>query len=118
MISLDPPKGDYVRYIEQIQSGKVLPQGGIKAPDFCPDHKKAIEIEPYKKNSPASITPSISHPESRRAQKKDNLIIKVFGAFVVFTGIACIGTGLWTEIEPLIPVGMFTLFFGLILFNK
>jgi len=96
--TLDPPNGDYVKYIEAIQQGKIRPQGGL-------------------------VVGPLNNAPTNPAKKSDNTtarmhfneaVLRSLAIFLVLGGIVSLAYGVLVDFEPCIPIGMFTLFAGFV----
>jgi hypothetical protein len=101
-IGLDPEDGDYVKYIENIQNGKIKPEGALKAPVTMHDPL------------PASASGGNSTTSSKRRTGAPPKVLCVLAGFLLIAGISFFATGILTEYDEFIPIGMFTLFAALV----
>ncbi len=101
-MALDPPNGDYVKYIEDIQNGKIKPEGALKP--------SAAMHDPAPNGATAT-------PNSQTTKKKFGAppeALYALAGFLVIAGIGLLAYGILTDSEPCIPIGMFTLFGGFV----
>lgn len=99
---LDPPKGDYVAYIEKLQQGKIKVPEGITPPKEAGEARRAIEI-----GAP-------TQPQRRSAPQR-SLFVRAFGPVMICAAIGSIAGGLFSGQDAFIPIGMFILFIGFVL---
>lgn len=101
-MALDPPNGDYVKYIEDIQNGKIKPEGALKP--SLPMHDPV----------PNRGTPSTSTTTTKKKFGAPPEALYALAGFLVVAGIGLLAYGILTDTEPCIPIGMFTLFGGFV----
>ena len=102
-IGLDPEDGDYVKYIENIQNGKIKPEGALKAPVAMHDPLP----------TPATGENNATTASKKRTGAPPKHLCFLAG-FLLFAGISLFATGILTENDAFIPIGMFTLFAGFV----
>ncbi len=101
-IGLDPEDGDYVKYIENLQNGKIKPEGALKAPVTMHD--------PLPESAARESTATSSKKKTGAPPKH----LCFLAGFLLFAGISLFATGILTENDAFIPIGMFTLFAGFV----
>ena len=94
----DPENGDYVKYIEDIQRGRIKP----------PASTKPMLETPV--TDSASPDPS---PQKRKVGAPP-AALRALATFLIIAGFGFISYGIFFEFDEFIPVGMFTLFAGFV----
>lgn len=89
--SFDPENGDYVKYIEDIQRGRIKPPASTK---------------------PMLETPVADASSSETTSKKRK--VGALATFLVIAGLGFVSYGIIFESDEFIPIGMFTLFAGFV----
>lgn len=101
-MGLDPANGDYVKYIEDIQSGKIKPEGALKPTTTMHDPV------------PNGITEKANTKTEKKKLGAPPQSLYALAGFLVVAGIGLLAYGILTDTEPCIPIGMFTLFSGFV----
>lgn len=100
---LDPANGDYVKYIDDIQKGKIKPRGALKPPSGM--------LEMPIESSSSENTPK---ENKRRASRNPPAFLQALTVFLTAMGFALVAFGIFSESDAYIPLGMFTLFAGFV----
>lgn len=110
--NLDPPNGDYVKYIENIQKGKIVPADGLPVPEESVHYHPMVD--------PAGQASNAANPSSSARKRTYNgpVIKRLLGIFLAVCGISSIACGILLGLEDLIPAGMFITFGAFILINQ
>ncbi len=96
--SLDPENGDYVKYIEDIQNGRIKPPASTK---------------PMLETSVADSAGSQSDSKKRKVGAPP-AALQALAVLLIFVGLGFISFGIFFESDAFVPIGMFTLFAGFV----
>lgn len=96
--SFDPENGDYVKYIEDIQRGRIKPPASTKP---------MLE-------TPIADASSTETPPKKRKVGTPPAVLGALATFLVIAGLGFVSYGIIFESDEFIPIGMFTLFAGFV----
>lgn len=96
--SFDPENGDYVKYIEDIQRGRIKPASSTKP---------MLE-------TPIADASSTETPPKKRKIGAPPVVLGALATFLVIAGLGFVSYGIIFESDEFIPIGMFTLFAGFV----
>ena len=111
-LDLEPKSGDYVKYIDQIQAGKVKELSGIRAGVVTQNDIGQVQV----KSGRQVIQEEEQIAQERIQQKLEHtrFALNLIGPAILLCGILCFAFGVTYEMEDIIPVGMVLMFIGFV----
>ena len=114
--AMEPENGDYVRYLEQLQAGKIKELNAMRVSIVDTGDDGMLKV-----SSPKELELRERQERLVRQERKKDLsrgIVRMTGPVVLLAGVVLIALGMSSGPEDIIPVGMFTLFAGVVLTNE
>ncbi len=109
---LEPGKGDYVRYIEELQAGKIKELSGVRAGVVTQSDSGLVQVKSGRQ---------LQQEEQMQAQavvrqriERTRIAMGMIGPAILLIGIGCFSYGIAYEVEDVIPVGMVMMFIGFV----
>lgn len=114
--SMEPADGDYVRYVEQLQAGKIKELNAMRVSVVDTGEDGMLKV-----SSPKEVQQREEADRQARATRKNDFtrqIVRMTGPLVLVLSIVLLVVGATSGMDDLIPVGMFTLFAGIVMTNE
>lgn len=114
--SMEPADGDYVRYVEQLQAGKIKELNAMRVSVVDTGEDGMLKVSSPKE----LIQREEADSQARETRKNDftRQIVRMTGPLVLVLSIVLLVVGATSGMDDLIPVGMFTLFAGIVMTNE
>lgn len=113
---MEPADGDYVRYVEQLQAGKIKELNAMRVSVIDTGEDGMLKV-----SSPKELLQREEAASQARETRKNDFtrqIVRMTGPLVLVLSIVLLVVGATSGMDDLIPVGMFTLFAGIVMTNE
>ena len=114
--SMEPADGDYVRYVEQLHAGKIKELNAMRVSVVDTAEDGMLKV-----SSPKELIQREEAARQARETRKNDFtgqIVRMTGPLVLILSIVLLVVGGTSGMDDLIPVGMFTLFAGIVMTNE
>jgi hypothetical protein len=109
---LEPKSGDYVRYINELQAGKIRDLAGVRAGVVTQNASGQVQVKSAREVAMEEQAAADSVVRARI--ERTNAIMRLIGPSILTCGLLCFASGIAYEIEEVIPLGMALMFVGFV----
>jgi hypothetical protein len=111
-LDLEPKGGDYVKYIDQIQTGKVKELAGVRAGIVTQSDSGMVQVKSGREV--LLEEEQIAQKIVRKNIEHTRFVMGLIGPVILICGILFFALGVTYEMEDIIPIGMVLMFVGFV----
>ena len=111
-LDLEPKGGDYVKYIDQIQTGKVKELAGVRAGIVTQSDSGMVQVKSGREV--LLEEEQLAQNIVRKNIEKTRFVIGLIGPAILVCGILCFAFGVTYDLTDVIPLGMVLMFVGFV----
>lgn len=111
-LDLEPKGGDYVKYIDQIQTGKVKELAGVRAGIVTQSDSGMVQVKSGREV--LLEEEQIAQNIVRKNIEHTRFVMGLIGPVILICGILFFALGVTYEMEDIIPIGMVLMFVGFV----